>query len=225
LSVTVQVTVVVPNGKTAGALLVTEATPQLSAVVGVPNATAEATQFAFAENTMFAGAVIVGFVLSITITACVAEAVLPAPSVTVQITVVVPSGKIAGALFVTDATVQLSDVIGMPKFAIPAPHDAFALTVNASGAIIVGLMSSNTTTNCKAVAVFPLLSVTVQVTVVVPIGKISGALFVILAMPQLSSVTGVPRLTLKIIQLFTALKVRSVGAIIVGFWSSIIVTV
>jgi hypothetical protein len=217
LSVTVQFTVVVPNGKIAGALLVTVATPQLSAVVGVPNTTVVAAQFASAEATMFAGATIVGFVLSITLTVCVAVAVLPAPSVTVHVTVVVPNGKVAGALLLTDATEQLSAVAGVPKFAITASHDAFAFTVSASGATIVGLMSSTTTISCVAVAVFPLLSVTVHVTIVVPVAKISGALFVTLAMPQLSAVTGVPRLTLNIIQLFTALKERSAGAVIVGF--------
>ncbi len=38
-SVTVQVTFVVPNGKTAGALFVTLSTEQLSAVTGIPSAT------------------------------------------------------------------------------------------------------------------------------------------------------------------------------------------
>ena len=43
-SVAVQVTVVLPKGKATGALLVTEATEQLSAVVGVPSVVTVALQ-------------------------------------------------------------------------------------------------------------------------------------------------------------------------------------
>jgi hypothetical protein len=58
----VYVTVVVPTLNVAGALLVTEATPQLSAVVGVPSVTAEAVQVPLSAFTvMFAGQVMVGF--------------------------------------------------------------------------------------------------------------------------------------------------------------------
>src|SRR5438105_15841715 len=42
----------------------------------------------------FAGALIVGFVSSTTVTSCVAVAVWPAASVAVQVTVVVPTGKV-----------------------------------------------------------------------------------------------------------------------------------
>jgi hypothetical protein len=42
-------------------------------------------------------------------------AVFPDPSVTVHVTVVVPNGKVAGALLVTAATVQLSAVVGTPS--------------------------------------------------------------------------------------------------------------
>ena len=50
-------------------------------------------------------------------------------------------------------------------------------------------------TVCVAVAVFPLASVAVQVTVVVPTGKVAGASFVRLAIEQLSAVAGVPNTT------------------------------
>ena len=53
--------------------------------------------------------------MSFTVTVCVAVAVLPEPSVTVHVTVVVPNGNVAGALFVTLATEQLSDVIAEPN--------------------------------------------------------------------------------------------------------------
>ena len=69
-SVTVHVTVVDPNGYTDGALLVTLATEQLSAVVGVPNVTFDAAVVhtplsAFTVTAI--GAVIVGFWLSRTV--------------------------------------------------------------------------------------------------------------------------------------------------------------
>ena len=71
--------------------MVTLATLQLSAVVGVPSeVTVALHEPALAFTEMFAGAVIVGFWLSVTVTVCVAVAVLPLPSVTVHVTVVVP---------------------------------------------------------------------------------------------------------------------------------------
>ena len=56
-------------------------------------------------------------------------AVLPEASVTVQITLVVPTGNVAGALLVTDATEQLSFVVGVPRAteaASQVPLSAFA---------------------------------------------------------------------------------------------------
>ena len=67
-SVTVHITVVTPNGKAAGALLVTDATEQLSAVVGVPRAKPVAVQAVLVVVAMLAGAVIVGTMLSNTVT-------------------------------------------------------------------------------------------------------------------------------------------------------------
>ena len=67
-SVTVHVTTVVPNGKVLGASLVTDSTEQLSAVIGVPNATFKASQSLFVEAATAEGAVIVGLMLSVTVT-------------------------------------------------------------------------------------------------------------------------------------------------------------
>ena len=117
---------------------------------------------------MLAGATIVGFVLSFTVTTCVAVAVFPASSVTVQVTVVAPIGKVAGALFVTEATPQLSAVVGVPNVTPKALHEEFALTVTAAGAVMVGFCVSFTVTVKLAVLVFPAASVAVYVTVVVP---------------------------------------------------------
>ena len=73
-------------------------------------------------------------------------AVLPDPSVTVQITVVTPNGKAAGALFVTVATEQLSAVTGVPKTTLVDVHPTLVVPVEAEGAVIVGLMLSLTIT-------------------------------------------------------------------------------
>ena len=147
-SVTVHVTVVVPIGKVAGASLIAEATEQLSAVVGVPKDNPDAVHVPASTFTETAdGAVIVGLILSTTVTTCVAVAVLPLPSVTVHVTVVVPNGKVAGASLVTEATEQLSLVTGVPKFAIVTSHPAVMFAVSAEGATIIGFCESLITTS------------------------------------------------------------------------------
>jgi hypothetical protein len=50
-------------------------------------------------------------------------------------------------------------------------------------------------TFCVQVAVLPEASVAVQITLVIPFGNIEGALFVTLAIEQLSEETGVPKFT------------------------------
>jgi len=91
-SVTDQVTVVEPNGKAAGELFATDATLQLSLVTGLPKVTLFAVLPELTGTVTSAGQVMVGGVVSRTITRCVPVAGLPLPSVTVQVTVVVPSG-------------------------------------------------------------------------------------------------------------------------------------
>ena len=59
---------VTPKGKAVGALLVVEATEQLSVVVGVPNATPVAVQAILVVAVTLAGAVIVGKTLSVIVT-------------------------------------------------------------------------------------------------------------------------------------------------------------
>ena len=194
-SVTVHVTVVFPKGNTLGALFATEATVQLSAVTGVPNATLNAAQALFAFTVTLAGAVMVGFVLSTTVTVCVAVAVRPEPSITVQVIVVVPNEKVEGALFVTLATEQLSAVTGVPNAKPVTAHEAVAFIVIFAGAVMVGFTLSITVITCVAVDVFPEPSVTVQVTVVFPNGKATGALFDTEAILQLSFVKGFPKTT------------------------------
>lgn len=217
--------VVVPIWNVDGALFVTLATEQLSAVTGVPKVTPVAEQAAFALIVKFEGAVIVGFTLSITVTSCVAVAKLPDPSVAVHVTVVDPNGNASGALFDTEEIEQLSNVIGVPRTTPVAVHALFADTKSAAGAMIDGLAMSTTVTTCVAVADRPAPSVTVQVTVVFPNGNTVGALFATEATAQLSAVTGVPNATLNAAQALFAFTVTLAGAVIVGFVLSTIVTV
>jgi hypothetical protein len=66
MSVTVQVTVVAPELKIAGASLVTVATPQLSAVTGEPSTTPDAVQTPASGDTLTAtGQVMLGCSLSL----------------------------------------------------------------------------------------------------------------------------------------------------------------
>jgi hypothetical protein len=113
----------------------------------------------------------VGSMLSTTVTTCVAVAVLPDPSVTVQVTVVAPNGKLAGASFVVEATLQLSPVVGVPRvtFARAVVHTpASTLTLTAAGAVMVGSMLSTTVIVAVTLCVLFEPSVAVNVTVFEP---------------------------------------------------------
>ena len=92
-SVTVHVTVVFPDGNVVGALFVTVATEQLSAVTGVPNATPVAEQPEFDDTVTFAGAVMLGKTLSITVTIEVQVEATLRLSVKVYVMVLVPFWK------------------------------------------------------------------------------------------------------------------------------------
>ena len=102
----------------------------------------------------------------------------PEGSVTVQTTVVFPNAKTEGALFVVEATEQLSADVGLDKEtpeAVQIPLSAF--TVTSEGQVIVGLILSITVTVAVAEAVFPLASVTVNVTVFAPTFEQSKLVF------------------------------------------------
>ena len=112
LSVTVQVTVFVPTGNCAGALLVTTTEPQLSVAVMVPKATPVAKhEPTLAFTVTSAGqAVITGFCVSVIVTVNVHEAWFPPASVAMLVTVVTPTGNtlpLAGML-TRLVTLQLS---------------------------------------------------------------------------------------------------------------------
>ena len=118
----------------------------MSAVTGTPNDTPVAVQPVLVLAVTFAGDVMVGFTLSDTVTVWVAVAVKPDPSVTVHVTVVNPNGNALGALFVVDATVQLSLVAGVPNTTPVEVQPVLVVAVTLIGAVIVGFTLSVTVT-------------------------------------------------------------------------------
>src|SRR5260370_1610237 len=123
----------------AGALLVTVTTPQLSATVGVPRVTLVAPHMPGEAKTVTnVGQEIVGGWLSVTITSCEHTAEFPSALLTVHLPLLVPTGKIAGALLVTVTTPQLSATVGVPRVTLVAPHKpGEAKTVTSVGQEIV----------------------------------------------------------------------------------------
>jgi len=155
-SVTVQITVVAPTGNAAGALFNVDETEQLSAVTGVPRAGAAVQIPAPVETLTPAGAVIVGFWLSATMTSCAAEAVRPCTSVVVHVTVFEPSAYVAVPLFTVPEMAQLSAVTGVPRATPDAVQmPASVLTFTVAGAEIVGSCVSVTVSDCVAVFWLP----------------------------------------------------------------------
>ena len=141
---------------------------------------------------------ITGFSSSVTVTLCWAVAVLPLPSVTVQITVVVPTGNLSGALLVIPFSGMSSPVTSGEPRSIPVASQvpkSLPTVIFAGAVMVLGRTSRVTVTVCSAVAVLPLSSVTVHVTVVMPMGNSDGASLVTEATPQLSEVSGVPKST------------------------------
>ena len=64
--------------------------------------------------------------------------VRPELSVTVQVTRVVPVAKAAGALLVTEATLQLSDVTGVPRTIPVAVQPELVVVLIPAGQTMVG---------------------------------------------------------------------------------------
>src|SRR5882724_12480944 len=116
--------------------------------------------------------VITGGVSSSTVTLCVAEDVLPLPSVAVWVTMVVPTGKKlpAGTPLRVTVTEQLSLAVAIPKTVslTNAPHEVASgpvATVTSGGAVTVGGVWSTTVTIAMAEFVTPRLSVAMSLTV------------------------------------------------------------
>jgi hypothetical protein len=170
-SVEVEVTVVVPTGnRLPEAGRETTVAEQLSVVLTVKFTIAPQTPGSVFRM-MLAGHVIVGGSTSLTMTVKLQVVLLPAASVEVEFTVVVPTGKNdpeAG----TDTTVaeQLSVVVTEKNTVEPqSPGVAFMLMF--AGQEITGGSTSLTMTVKLHVVLLPAASVEVELTVVVPIGK------------------------------------------------------
>src|SRR6266436_4843686 len=220
-------TVFVPTRNIAGVLLVTVTAPQLSETVGVLSVTLVAPHRPGEATTVTrAGQVIEGGWLSVTITSCEQVVVLPCESVAVQITVLVPTGNIAGVLLVTVTAPQLSETVGVLSVTLVAPHSpGEATTVTRAGQVIEGGWLSVTITSCGQVAVLPCESVAVQITVLVPTGNIAGALLVTVTAPQLSETVGVLSVTLVAPHSpGEATTVTRAGQVIEGGWLSVTIT-
>ncbi len=161
-SVAVAVTVVVPTAKELpdAGLKDTEA-EQLSEAVAAKVTVAEIWPTS-AVTEMFDGQVIVGAWVSLTVTVKEQVAVLPAPSVAVAVTVVVPRLKVEpdAGLYVTVAE-QLSEAVAAKvTTAVQAPLAVLAVML--AGQVIVGATASpDKVSVVVAVAVAPRLSVTV----------------------------------------------------------------
>lgn len=179
LSVAVQVTVVVPTTKVepeAGAQT-TGAEPQLSVAVGGVYVTAALQAPVVAGCVMFIGqALMTGSWLSVTVTVKVQAAVFGgvAVSLAVQVTVVTPFWKVEPEAGTQTAVApgQLSVGVGVVYVATAVQTPAAVLSVMFAGQVMAGGMLSLTVTVKVHIAMLLEVSFAVQVTVVVPLGKL-----------------------------------------------------
>ena len=117
VSVAVQVTVVAPllNSEPLAGLQTTDATAQLSLAPGAVQLTTAVQRPASVPWAMSAGHVTEGFSVSFTVTSNWQVLLLPAPSVAVQVTCVVPFGKaapVSGLQTAATLPSQLSAALG-----------------------------------------------------------------------------------------------------------------
>jgi hypothetical protein len=153
-------------------------------------------------------------------------AVFPLASVAVIVNVVVPIGKLVGALLVTTGAPQLSVTVGEPIATFVASQlFASVFTCTVAGQVIEGTCASTTVTFCVQEAVLPFTSVLVIVKIVTPIGKLVGALLIVLNTPQLSVTVGFPKFTFVATQLLgSVFNTRSAGQVITGAFASVTIT-
>jgi hypothetical protein len=124
---------------------------------------------------MFAGQVIVGIWVSLTVTVKPQVAVLPLASVTLKTFVVTPTGNaeplVRPAVCIVVGSAQLSAPIGAVNVATALQSPASFTLLMFAGQVTVGSWVSLTVTVNPQVAVLPLASVTLKTFVVVPIGN------------------------------------------------------
>ena len=117
-----------------------------------------------------------GASLSFIVTSKLQVAVLPEASVTTNVLVVVPIGNVSPDAKPAVCTVVDPGQLSVPTgavYVITAPQTPGSLLwIIFPGQVIAGASVSFTVTSKLQVAVFPELSVTIKVLVVVPIGKV-----------------------------------------------------
>src|ERR1043166_5307425 len=147
-------------------------------------------------------------------------ALLPDGSVAVQVTVFVPLANVepeAGTQAMDGLVVQLSVALAVKVMLLREHWPASVVWTMLDGQVMTGASTSRTTTVCAQVLLLWLVSITSQVTVLVPIGKLAGASLVTVATAQLSAVVGVPRVTLVDVHWpSSALTVTLLGQTIIG---------
>ena len=205
-SIAVNVIVVSPTGSKSGASLLTDTAVSTlsvaeawsrkattaSSLEGVPFWSTAATSIASGTETS-------GAVWSSTVSTAVAVLLLPAASVAVKLTVVSPNGIVAGASVETarvPSTLSIAEpaernaAISASVERVPLP--SVAATTLSLGAVTAGAVRSTTTTFADTVLAFPAASTAVKTTVVVPRGKISTALLVIVTELSILSTAEAP---------------------------------
>jgi hypothetical protein len=189
-SVVVQLTVVVPTGKVepVAGTHTTVAPGQLSVPVGVVKFTIAEHCPAVAGVVMFAGHVTAGASVSFTVTVNEHVPVFVDASVAVHVTVVTPTGKVApdAGTHTTVAPGQLSDAVGVVKFTTAEHWPAVFDCVMFAGHVTAGACVSCTVTVNEQLGP----AVVVQLTVVVPTGKLDPEGGVHVTVPQLPVVVG-----------------------------------
>src|SRR5260370_37797593 len=150
-------TVFVTNGKIGGVLVGTVTTRELSATVGVPRITLVAPQIpGEAKTVTTVGQEIVGGWLDRKSVVWGKGVDLGGGRLIKQKTVLVPTGKTAGALLVTVTAPQLSATVGGPRATLDRKSVAKGTSADIGGRrIIVGSWLSVTITSCGQVAVLP----------------------------------------------------------------------
>jgi hypothetical protein len=124
---------------------------------------------------MSAGTVIVGLVVSCTVTWNEADVVLPAASLAVQVTVVVPIGNVEPLAGVHEKLVTPTSSVAVAEYVTTVPPGPAASTVMSDGTVTTGGVVSTvwlTVTLNEAVLELPAASLAEQWTVVVPSGNV-----------------------------------------------------
>ena len=135
----VHVTAVAPSANRAGASLETDMTPTASVTGGSASSTG-VPPGPLASAVTSGSPPMTGGTVSLTTTFCVATAMLPAPSMAVQMTVLVPSVNRSGALLSSDLMPLASDATACPTLTgVRAP---VASTVRSAGGVTTGFVRS-----------------------------------------------------------------------------------